>query len=61
VDYPSLRTLTIREVEEFQYIKEETSEGEFQNKAILWSLWMHGELLLVRRALHVKEAPFEPN
>jgi len=36
VDYPNLRTLTIREVEELPSIKEDDSEESLRKNIILW-------------------------
>ena len=54
-------TLTIREVEEIQAIEDETSDEEFENENHTLKTLDVGELLVIREALHLKEACCEPN
>jgi len=47
-------------VEEIQALEEETSEEEFEEENRTLVTPDVGELLVIRRALHAKEVPFEP-
>ena len=50
---PNRRTLTIREVEEIQAIEEATREEEVGDQDQTLIIPDVGELLVIRRALHV--------
>jgi len=48
-------------VEEIQVPEDETSDEEFENEDQTLIISDVGELLVIQRALHVKEVPLEPS
>ena len=48
-------------MEEIQVPEDETSDEEFENEDQTLIISDVGELLVIQRALHVKEVPFEPS
>ena len=61
VDYPNWRTLTAKDVEELKAIEVEICEDEFENKEHTLVTMDVEKLLVIQRALHVKEVTYEPN
>ena len=56
---PNKKTISIKEVEKIQALAEETSFAEFENEEHTLVTLDIGELLVIHRALHVKEVPFK--
>jgi len=60
-DFPNRKTLTIKEVEEIQALKKKISDEEFENKDHTLVTLDVGELLVIQRAIHVKQVPLKPS